>query len=412
MGKPILLAVFRSLWPMSFRVPGPFEAGVHGPATSARSEAYPPPSTMAGALAAALLGPAGDNSGGHSQSATHEIYSSLASFKFTENQLKRLGNSIRIYTGLAVGVDGPPRSCHAGPNGLYVHTGEGVFMPLGKFKQLVAAIVAEYAGGPLRPFQPAYIMDDAVRRGAARRVETTSRIGIGLQRRDKSVEEHMLYVQEMVDYSSASLAPAALIDLTSNSKPKIKPPKTIREVLDGKTLVAPAVLGGEGRASTLEVSRCEKDPGELLSEGNPRRGLVAAALISPALIGVRKPVDIGRAGEPVVLDTNLARGIAEKLLKAAEKDIGGIAKSLEPVTAIMLHKRGVEARSIGWDIYLDAPRPPAIVVPPGTILVYRYKASGASGQPSDIGKAARVLARKGLGELSHLGWGTVVTVAL
>lgn len=53
--RRMLVARFRPLTHYTYREPGVFTAGEHGPASHGRSLAYPPPSTLAGSLASLLV---------------------------------------------------------------------------------------------------------------------------------------------------------------------------------------------------------------------------------------------------------------------------------------------------------------------------------------------------------------------
>ena len=353
---PVLEAVFRSTWPMSFRRPGVFEAHVHGPGAASETLVYPMPSTIAGALASLAYEAGLCSSSELAERAEKEPYGD------TSLCLERLlGENYRIYTGLAR---------HRGE--LYAYTGQSL-VKLDQLKQALAEAAKE---GPSRLASTLTHMLQQLQSIKPGRLRRT---GVALNRVAKTAAPGLLYSIEMLDPITQDVTPLEILAL-------IQADRSLR----GSYLVA---LGGEQRPAKLTLTTRGTDPQQLLTEhrGSERALLM---LVSPALLR-ESPWTKG----VVDLTLTAAKHLAEKLLEEA-----GLGDTLEPVEPyiVQLTREPVEALMPGWSRIAERPRKPMIVVPAGTIMVAKIVRTGMDSTEYTVSY--------GLGCCTKLGWGSAIAV--
>jgi len=358
---PVLEAVFRSAWPMSFRRPGVFEARVHGPGAASETLAYPMPSTIAGALASLAYEAGLCSSSELAERAEKELYGD------TSLCLERLlGENYRIYTGLAR---------HRGD--FYAYTGQ-FLVKLDQLKQALAEAAKE------EPSRLAKTLIYRLRELQDIKPRRLRRTGVALNRATKTTAPGLLYSIEMLDLITQDSTPLEILALIE-----------AEESPSGSYLVA---LGGEQRPAKLTLTTNRTvDPRQLLTE---HRGSEQALLmlISPALLR-ESPWTNGI----VDLTLTAAKRLAEGLLEEAR-----LRDTLEPVEPyiVQLTREVVEAVMPGWSLVLERPREPIVLVPAGTVVTVKAKTI----KSEDTELIVERLARSGLGCCTRLGWGTIIAV--
>lgn len=356
---PILEAIFRSTWFMSFRRPGVFEARVHGPGAASETLAYPMPSTIAGALASLAY------EAGECTTSTP----GPSPYGDTDACLEKLFGSYHLYTGLARLRDR-----------LYVYTGRAL-VPLEATKKALA-------GAASKVDEPAGLVELLSEHlgslGSPIHSRVLRRTGVALDRSSKTASPGMLYSIGMLDPLQGT-EPVEFVALVKAGTGLLE---------GGQEKAFTVTLGGEQRPARLVLRTAGAEPARLLS-GCSGGSTVLLMLISPALLG-----ESPWRGDVVGLTEDSATRLAESLIEAA-----GLGGSLEPRKPyiVQLNREPIEAVMPGWSMALGAPRPPLLLVPAGTLVIAR-----ARGDPC---RAVEEAAEKGLGAYTRLGWGTVVAVA-
>lgn len=356
--------VFEPLSRMSFKPPTPFTAGIHGPGAAGTSLSYPMPSTLAGRIAnLAFTAGLCDNNNG-----SIEDYSDV-----TGCLEQLLGRGFHLRTGLL--VDGEGR--------VYAYI-NGSSMP--SVETLHSSLESSVAPGePLSARTIVEALRGAADKGPKITAVRAAYTGIALAS-GKRVRENLIYSLEYVQYRPHA---SILVEATA--------PNT-NSVLD-------QILGRElllklGSKTGIFALRKEKiQPRRLY--GDPTSAERAVVLLtSPALLDQEHNPYM--AGEPVLVSSpETARRLAEKLLEAA----GHLKKDDAVRARVVLVPKGEYSHSVetlGWSFRENRPRPPMLVVPPGTVLVIE--------RPER--ELLEDIAAKGLGLHSRLGWGSSLVFAL
>ncbi len=356
--------LFEPLSRMSFKPPTPFTAGVHGPGAAGASLSYPMPSTLAGRIAnLAFTAGLCDNNND-----SIEDYSDVAGCL---EQL--LGRGFQLRTGLL--VDGEGR--------VYAYT-NGSSMP--SVETLHSSLESSVARG--RPLGARVIVEAL--RGAADKGPRITAVraaytGIALAS-GKRVREGLIYSLEYVQYRPhASMLLEATAPNTSSVLDQILGRGIVLK-LGSKTGVFAL------RKENIQPRRLYGDP------GSAKRAVVL--LTSPALLDQEhNPYS---KGEPILVSNpETARRLAEKLMEAAGHSEEGAAVEAR----VVLVPKGEYSHSIetlGWSFRENRPRPPMLVVPPGTALIIE--------EPER--ELLEDIAAKGLGLHTRLGWGSALVFAL
>ncbi len=335
---------------LSFKPPQPFTAGIHGPGSIGSTLSYPMPSTIAGLIAGTAYRsgcrPARDPTAGEPFADTLECIRSL------------LGEEAIIYTGLLAIDDSGERKLY-----VYVNHAE---MPLLNPDQPERCL-REY----LYPEKATETCEDNREACESVRAIRHRVIGIGLNRSSKSVSEGLFYSLEYFVYNPRASILAVIAGASTNSG-----------------LEGPVKLGtktGIAVASTKETPYQETK----LPPGNYRALLISPALLREAPTG------------PLILSSaETARWIAEKLLKEAGLQASSGAMAVRVPRGE--HELGVI--SPGWSLATNRPRPPLLLVPPGTLM---GELSLENARAVRLGEKAYLV---GLGCCSQLGWGTALLV--
>jgi hypothetical protein len=341
---------FRALTTLTFRPPTPFEAGVHGPAAAGTTYSYPPPSTLAGALAFVAFRrrlctpPAGGRE-----------------FDDVRGCLRGLlGGEPNLRAGLLAREAG-------GRLELYAYTGS---------RRLVEAgcLLNSLRGLPREGTRAREELERRLEACGSLRVGARARYGVGLERGSKAASPGMLYSLERLAYTTAH--PVLLASPA---------PEGLREHVR---------LGGKGGLAMVE-SGPSIDPLGVLARIEERRRAWAALLIAPALLEPSKLPSPG-VGPVEASDPDWAGRLAEALLP---RECGGSE-------AVLLHaprnEWALATTTPGWSLASGRPRMPVLAVPPGSLILVR-----------DAGdECARAIALRGLGDHSDLGWGTAAVAPL
>ena len=345
---------------LAFLPPTPFEAGVHGPGAIGVSLSYPYPSTVAGILAGLAY------RGGLCRPEEN----SADGFRDQEMCIEKiLGRNFILRPGLL--SSGGRR---------YASIGGSVFPELECLrsrlrKHLSFAVKRQL---PLGAAAASALREAAEEcpRVVARRAPYT---GIALNRTVKRPETGMLYTLESITYKPAASILVLAAEGSGDNRNLLEGPVKL-----GKRFGAGVIRVAEDGDNPLKPKDCETREWALL-------------LLTPALLDSAP----GTMGKPVPADGSIADRLALMLL-------GPHCSGRVECRTLYVPKRGrdgehaLEIMSPGWSLAARRPRPPMLLVPPGTVVYMRGL---------DASTMAH-LASKGLGFYSSLGWGSVLPVPL
>lgn len=336
----------------SFRIPGPFEAGLHGPATGAKSASYPSPSTIAGLVASIAwqrgqCGTVGDEE-----------------FDDQRACLSSLGVKNLVHGLLE--LDGK----------LFVYVNNEMFPRLDLMLDLLSRLPQDFNASDYSR----YWNDFECKNGYGDcflRATKSHRYGIALERNSKNVRTSMLYFREWVGYPRGTRILAFMeVENTSESPPSVARP-----------------IGTGGRSGEVLVSvNRGPHPATMLVMGEGE--VWAVMLTTPAL--ARYTSEDNTDIPPIVSSHDFSKKLGQILTRPTGLDC------VEEARVIIVPKGEYlfEVVSPGWSSPNRVFREPHLVIPPGTLL--RIKAD----KP-----CIHKLAEKGLGHHGDLGWGSIIAAA-
>lgn len=305
------LVAFRPVSEVMLRKPGPFEAGVHGPASYSSSLSYPLPSTLAGALAGIAWRRSGSCDGVEGSSREFDDLRGCLERILGRNPILRPG--LLLYNGE-----------------FHVYMNRSIMPRLNDVLEALSQLGPRFSA-----LEAAKTLSDRVKSGYT--VRRAARIGIALNRESKSVSEGLMYMKETVFYPGG----AEIAVLASN----------VAGDLGGYTR-----LGGDGGLALVRVERIGAPVTRLLMRGDGEEW--ALLLASPALL----PESPFRDGVVEVTSSSVAEALAESLLEGV--GCAGYSR----VVLVPKGELSLEVISPGWSTARRAFREPHLLVPPGTVL--------------------------------------------
>ncbi len=433
----LVKARFDPLDQHTFREPGVFTAGVHGPGAQARTLAYPPPSTLAGSLAGTLISSLGEEPPASLVCKGDRRPCETDYALLLEHLLARLLEKqgiIQVRQGQAAGervslgegglYAGLARLEWAGVKWLYVHYPPNLYLrhlpeatngnSQGSFLQellskllgelierrngdtrlldetrytRVASLVSREIGEHVTPLPLATLEPPKVLRVVPR-----ARVGIALQRHTKTVQPHLLYLLSRIDPQQTRLTYLLLASLRVGHQ--LRNPTQLEKSTSTSlgTKHAPALLhlqirGGE--ESTL-LDLLFPNHHEL---GDNTRLDCLLYLAAPALLDMSP-----WHGQPIALSKEhlkrLAALILEDPLGPDDTPDATIIHLPEAPAGLETLSPGIESRN------RPRLRTPQLHIPPGTIIhltnTYKNKVKRA------------ILQGLGSQKYARQGWGTTI----
>ncbi len=346
-----LEAALRPLGGVTFRTPGPFEAGLHGPATAAASSSYPAPSTLAGLLAGIAWR--------RGLCAPEELEKAQGAFGDTIMCLRRLGVET-LRAGLA----------RKGAV-YYAYINHPSCMPrLNSLLDYLSGLKPNFTGR-----DAALALREAAGRQCSEglRPAKSEHVGIALDRSSKRVAEGMFYIRERVLYP-----PEASIVVLTKAGGSL-----------GVQVSATVKLGGDGGLAILSIER-SMSPDDFLVKGEGSHWVLT--LISPALL---QDNPFRESSWPLLTSREASEKLAQALL-SRHGCAGHVEIRLIPKGEYLL-----EVISPGWSTAKSSLREPHLLVPPGTTLYLEAQTH-----------CIKHIVQEGVGDQAEIGWGSVVASAL
>ncbi len=292
-----------------FRRPGPFEAGLHGPGATARSLAYPLPSTLSGFLAGILVSKRATDkcippSGAECDNAEP---GSLLDYADVEACLKSVfGDRMRIYTGFLE---------YNGETYVYLNN------PLYLYH-------IEDAGK---------LITDEIEEKKARKIEVrrASFTGIALERETKHTMEGMLYTLDRVTYPRGSQI-IVYIRTNNNNIGQLRGLLEDVHKLGGKHGMARVLVDSVEKPEYLELGSAEK------------------VLITPIIVELNK---LYNKELKLIVNKNI---VGKKILEL----IGENGEIIDMIKGELT----IQIITTGYSAACKRPRRPHLLIPPGTIV--------------------------------------------
>ena len=386
MGETYLVE-FTAPWSIVSRRPGLFDVGVHGPGAEPEASLYPWPPHVAGILAGLAYEAQWSNEVSGSRECPAE--SALEEeFSDTRSCLRRLlGDEYRIYLGMArVG------SSNGGDDGrVMVLVGDWKLHSIGVvWRALENAARHLLSGEGVSASSLSKMFTDILKEDEdAAKPTVFRRVGIALRRGSKTVSEAMLYVQPesfLLDKRTrAEIRVLALVE--SSMTLPVNESRVMR-------------LGADNKPGVLWFRKDAGAPASFLyrrlnSNGSRDSCLALLFTISPTVI----------SGSPTTVEGVMVPGsegskhLSESLLGAS-----GAVDDAEPIPPYLAQVGGSRAKvlSVGWSMARGYLRRPMLVMPPGLLVPVRLRECS--------GKSVEKLLRRGVGEHTDLGWGTVMVL--
>lgn len=350
---------FRPLSPLSLKPFTSLPMGIHGPGVGASTLSYPAPSTIAGALAAALVNATG----------RHDIVDKCKDkdddFGDVDCVLgSLLGQDYRIRSGLVT-------IRRDGSTGLFAYVNSGRLIPL---KSLLDAMSRARVDSSDPSRLPGAILSRLMNKALNVSVFTTT--GIAVSRASKAVREGMIYniTKTVYPTDSAILVEASPAGKLSNIDNRI------------------VKLGGEGGIARISVN-------DGLSVDRIRGSGGEWLLVTTSISLIDTPPFDNVVSSGGALGSLAAEALASRLLEehAAE------CSSLDDARVVYMVKGELPLETVfpGWPARRNKPRRPYIAVPAGTVVYARAPRS-----------CIERIVDCGVGLHSRLGWGSVVAVSI
>ena len=350
---------FRPLSPLSLKPFTSLPMGVHGPGVGASTLSYPAPSTIAGALAAALVNATG----------RHDIVDKCKNvddaFGDVDCVLKGLlSQDYRIRSGLVT-------ARQDGYTGLFAYINSGRLISLRSLLDAMSRARVD-SSDPSR--LPGVILSHLMNK--ALNVSVFTATGIAVSRASKAVRESMIYNIAKTVYPTDS---AILVEVSPAGKLSIINNHVVK-------------LGGEGGIARISVNdRSSVDR----IRGSGGEWLLVTTSIS--LVDTPPFDDVVSSGG--ALGSLAAEALASRLLEKYTVECG----SLDDGRVVYMVKGELSLETVfpGWPAKRDKPRRPYIAVPAGTVVYARAPRS-----------CIERIVDGGVGLYSRLGWGSVVAVSI